>query len=114
MSKKAEKNRIFLRTFDLPDIHFASMDEPDEACNSIRLFRDPGGCGLDAEALSRWYEQSKGAKARRDCWLQVGSRIYVIWGAAIAEHVSGARERSELEQWKLSFDEMRRYRPSWN
>lgn len=115
MSNGIEENKVLLRTFDLPDIHFASVTGLDNGGNRFLALRSVGSDSIDAMALGRWHEQSKlaeDAEARRDCWLQINDRIYVIWGASIAARKDVDDEDGILEQWEFSFDEMRRYRPT--
>ncbi len=117
MNGNAEEAKILLRTFDLPDIYFASVSELDEHEKTFTAQRSANGESLDSLALSRWYEQSKlasDAEARRDCWLQINNKIYVIWGASIQARKDVDNGQGSVEQWEFSFDEMRRYCPTPN
>jgi hypothetical protein len=114
MREDTERKKALLRTFDLPDIHFNAVVGLEASGNTFSAERTASDEGLSAVALDRWYEQSRlaaDAEARRDCWLQIDGRIYVIWGASINAKKDIARDGGSLERWEFSFDEMRRYRP---
>ncbi len=115
MSDEQQKRKVLLRTFDLPDIYFISVAGLDDENQTFSAERLAGDKGIDAIALNRWYEQSRlaaDAEARRDCWLQIDGRIYVIWGASIMARNDIGENGGSLERWEFSFDEMRRYSPT--
>jgi len=115
MSNEQQKQKVLLRTFDLPDIYFISVAGLDGENHTFSADRLAGEKGIDAIALDRWYKQSSleaDAEARRDCWLQVDGRIYVIWGVSIATRKDVGENGGSRERWEFSFDEMRRYRPT--
>jgi hypothetical protein len=115
MNTEQQKQKILLRTFDLPDIYFMSVAGLEGGGHTFSADRPVDEKGIDSVALDRWYEQSRlaaDAQARRDCWLQVDGRIYVIWGASIKARSDVNNGGGSHERWEFSFDEMRRYRPT--
>jgi len=115
MKAEKEKQKVLLRTFDLPDIHFTAVSGLENNTHTFFADRSSGQDGIDAMALDRWYEQSRmaaDAAARRDCWLQIDGRIYVIWGASIKARTDIDSNSGTRERWVFSFDEIRRYKPT--
>jgi hypothetical protein len=115
MIDEQQTQKVLLRTFDLPDIYFLSVKGLDSDDHSFSAERSSGEQSIDSIALDRWYEQSRlaaDAQARRDCWLQVDGRIYVIWGASIRARSDIDNDGGSRERWEFRFDEMRRYRPT--
>ena len=113
MLRADEAKKVMLRTFDLPDIRFENVSGLDGGGDSFFAERRRGG-GLDATALDRWFEQSRlvaDAEARRDCWLQVGDKVYVVWGAAVKARADVGNGADPLERWEFSFSEIRLYDP---
>lgn len=108
------KEEILLRTFDLPDIYFSRINGLKSGKNSFQVMRNPASESVDSIALDKWYKQSRHLEAssgRRDCWLQVKNRIYLIWGAAIT---SRSAVDNNCERWNFDFAEMKIYRNSTN
>ena len=117
MENRGKQNEALLRTYDLPDIHFSEVSVAEGADNTFRALRRPGINDLDSLALNLWYEQSRSdaaKRSRRDCWLQIEDRIYVIWGADIVSRRNLESAGSPLEQWEFRFDEISSYRPCPN
>ena len=115
MRNENEKSAVLLRTFDLPDIHFSAVTGIDNGEHTFSAERSTGDGELDSMALDRWYKQSQlaaDAASRRDCWLQVDGRIYVIWGAKIKARNDVVLNGGSCECWIFSFDEIRRYKPT--
>lgn len=117
MEKENRHKEALLRTYDLPDIHFSEVTVRNGAGNTFRALRCPGKDDLDSLALNLWYEESRPAavaRSRRDCWLQVEDKIYVVWGAVIISRRRVDKSGEPLEQWEFGFDEMSSYRPCPN
>ena len=117
MRSEIEQRVALLRTYDLPDIHFAEVSGLRSDDNTFLALREGAGNDLDSLALNLWYEESMQEMEtgpRRDCWLQIGDRIYVVWGARIVSRTNLNKTGGRLEQWEFSFDEMSSYRPCPN
>ena len=115
MKNEIAKHAVLLRTFDLPDIHFSAVTGLDSGEHTFSAERVTDDGELDSMALDRWYKQSQlavEAASRRDCWLQIDGRIYVIWGATIQARNDIELKGGSCERWIFSFDEIRRYRPT--
>lgn len=113
MLRADEANEVLLRTFDLPDIRFDAVSGLDEGGDSFFAERRRVD-GLDAIALDSWFKQSRlatDAEARRDCWLQVGDKVYVVWGAAIKTRADVGNGGDPLERWEFTFSEICLYDP---
>jgi hypothetical protein len=117
MEQMVKQKTALLRTYDLPDIHFSEVTGIQGAAKRFSALHTFGKQDLDSLALNLWYQQSKTGssdKTRRDCWLQVGDIVYVLWGAVIVSRTRVNGKGEPMEQWEFSFEEMRSYRPCPN
>lgn len=105
--------RIFLRTFDLPDIHFTSVSGPETGENAFSATRVARYEELDTIALNRWYAQCShhSAPSSRDCWLEIDGKVYMVWGTTIRKRNSLDNDNAPVERWEFSFDEMKKFSP---
>lgn len=117
MSAEKNSQSVFLRTYDLPDIHFVGVSDPDNDSKQFTAIRVPAEDEIDSIALNRWFEQSKlkdGNFRRRDCWLEIDGKVYMLWGTSVLSrkpvNSSGANEVS----WKFRFSEMKVFDKSSN
>lgn len=117
MNSASNNSGIFIRTFDLPDIHFASisgLEAPGKNFSGTRV------CKLeevDSIALNRWYEISKKEKRqelRKDCWLEIEGKIFMVWGMNIQARKYVNNTGIAQEKWEFSFSEMKRCKQSNN
>lgn len=114
MMRDSNSAHIFLRTFDLPDIHFASISGPDAVQNGFSATRVARFEDLDTIALNRWYAQCRQVAASpssRDCWLEIDGKVYMIWGTTIRKRNDLDEDNAPVERWEFSFDEMKRFSP---
>ena len=108
---------IFIRTFDLPDIHFSSVSGLEAPGNSFTATRIAQAEEVDSIAINRWYEQTKRASddvPRRDCWLEIEGKIFLVWGTNIKARKYIDTDGEPLEKWEFSFVELRKYQNSNN
>lgn len=118
MKNTQNSEAIFIRTFDLPDIHFTSVSGLEAPGNHFSATRVCQVEEVDSIALDRWYEQTKNKQVevpRRDCWLEIEGKIFLVWGTNIKtrKYLDDAGEET-LEKWEFSFDELRKYKNSNN
>lgn len=106
---------IFMRTFDLPDIHFSEISGLSGDEKRFVAVRPADTGEIDSIALNRWFEQAltaKNTKTERDCWLQVDNTVFIAWGASVmARHVDGDNGKP-VERWEFSYSELKKYGPA--
>lgn len=109
---RAEKNSqsIFIRTYDLPDIHFTAVAGLGNGSKQFTAVRVPAKDEVDSIALNRWFEQShleNGGFRKRDCWLEIDGKVYMLWGTSLLSKKPVDNGGSKKESWDFRFNEMK-------